>query len=63
MSELSEAAGHPAGVAELLGVGKNQTSGVRVLGVGSLVEIKEKHLRRSIGLLSPTLSEFQFLHQ
>lgn len=31
-SELSQVAGHPAGVAELLGVGKKpHTSGVRVL--------------------------------
>ena len=53
VSELSEVAGHPAGVAELLGVGKKPHIWCQCRERGSCVRVKEKHRRRSIGLLSP----------
>lgn len=55
VSELSQVAGHPAGVAELLGVGKKNSTHLvsECCECGSRVRVKEKHRRRSIGLLSP----------
>lgn len=53
VSELREVAGHPAGVAQLLGVGKKTHIWCQCCESGSRVRVKEKHRRRSIGLLSP----------
>ena len=53
VSELSEVAGHPAGVAQLLGVGKKPHIWCQCCECGSRVRVKEKHRRRSIGLRSP----------
>ena len=50
---LNQILGHAAGVAELLGVGKKPHIWCQCRERGSCVRVKEKHRRRSIGLLSP----------